>query len=67
MEFHPWGPLAADRLRAAAIFSVYQTDVIYYGSDLACYFQSKFFNVPDRKSPSHHVDFWPELAEGQWI
>jgi hypothetical protein len=62
-RFMPAAPAPA----GSPVFSVYQTDVIYYGSDLVSYFQSEFFNIPDRKSPSHRVDFWSELAEGQWI
>lgn len=62
-RFMPAAPAPA----GSPVFSVHQADVIYYGSDLAAYFQSEFFNIPDRKSPSHRVDFWSELAEGQWI
>ena len=58
---------AAPAPAGSPVFSVHQTDVIYYGSDLVSYFQSEFFNIPDRKSPTHRVDFWSELAEGQWI
>ncbi|UKA61116.1 hypothetical protein [Arthrobacter sp. FW306-04-A] len=62
-RFMPAAPAPA----GSPVFSVHQTDVIYYGSDLVSYFQQEFFRTPDRKSPNHRVDFWSELAEGQWI
>jgi len=42
------------------IFSVYQTDIIYYGFDLDDYFRHEF-NLPDRKpwpSEVRAVEFW---------
>lgn len=62
-RFLPAAPAPA----GSPVFSVHQTDVIYYGSDLVSYFQNEFFRTPDRKSPTHRVDFWSELAEGWWI
>ncbi|MCY1675756.1 hypothetical protein OVA06_13740 [Pseudarthrobacter sp. SL88] len=62
-RFMPAAPAPA----GSPVFSVYQTDVIYYGSDLASYFQSEFFNNPDRKSSTHRIEFWSDLAEGRWI
>ncbi|MFH5877586.1 hypothetical protein [Arthrobacter sp. NA-172] len=62
-RFMPAAPAPA----GSPVFSVHQTDVIYYGSDLVSYFQAEFFRLPNQKLPTHHVDFWSELAEGQWI
>lgn len=48
------------------VFSVYQTDVIYYGSDLADYCSREFLR--ESRGPvsdiSVRVDFWSALAEG---
>ncbi|MEZ0446626.1 hypothetical protein [Cellulomonas sp. ICMP 17802] len=49
------------------VFSIYQTDVIRYGSDLTDYLAREFLGrsgpvpVPD---PSLRVPFWSELADG---
>jgi hypothetical protein len=46
------------------VFSVYQSDVIYYGADLADYFEREFGD-PRRPLPQHikHVPFWSDLVE----
>ena len=46
------------------MFSVYQSDVIYYGSDLADYFEREF-GSRDRPWPQHlkHIRFWSDLVE----
>ena len=46
------------------VFSVYQSDVIYYGGDLADYFEREFVD-PRRPLPQHikHVRFWSDLVE----
>ena len=46
------------------MFSVYQSDVIYYGGDLADYFEREFVD-PRRPLPQHikHVRFWSDLVE----
>jgi hypothetical protein len=62
-RFMPAAPAPA----GSPVFSVYQTDVIYYGSDLASYFQREFFNTADRESSPHRIEFWSDLAEGRWI
>lgn len=65
-------PLFSHRYLAAGaayapspVFSVYQTDVIYYGDNLLDYIAHEF-NVPplcpSRKRP--HVPFWSDLADG---
>jgi hypothetical protein len=49
------------------IFSVYQSDVIYYGNDLPSYFAHEFgVNCPDWtiKQP-RKIPFWSELAESR--
>lgn len=46
------------------VFSVYQADVIYYGADLADYFEREFVD-PRRPLPQHikRVRFWSDLVE----
>ena len=46
------------------VFSVYQSDVIYYGADLADYFEREFGD-PGRPlaSPIKPIRFWSELVE----
>ncbi len=46
------------------VFSVYQSDVIYYGADLADYFEREF--VDSRRplpEPIRHIRFWSDLVE----
>lgn len=46
------------------VFSVYQSDVIYYGSNLADYFEREF--VDHRRpvgQPIRHIRFWSDLVE----
>jgi hypothetical protein len=49
------------------VFSIYQTDVIYYGSDLADYLERELLGrsspvpVPD---PALRVPFWSDLVDG---
>ena len=46
------------------VFSVYQSDVIYYGSDLADYFDREFVSQ-DRplSQPIKRIRFWSDLVE----
>lgn len=46
------------------VFSVYQADTIYYGADLADYFEREFGNA-DRPWPQRikHIRFWSDLVE----
>ncbi|MBS0410740.1 MAG: hypothetical protein JSR86_12555 [Proteobacteria bacterium] len=46
------------------VFSVYQSDVIYYGADLADYFERELMD-PHRPLPGHirHIRFWSELVD----
>lgn len=47
------------------VFSVYQADVIYYGTDLADYFEREFFGWYHRPWPDQikHIPFWSDLVE----
>jgi hypothetical protein len=50
--------------RAAPVFSVYQTDVIYYGNDLADYIDHEFgMSKPWTPRPTIRIPFWSDLAE----
>ena len=59
-RFLPGAPSPA----GSPVFSVYQTDVIYYGSDLAAYFAVEFLRQTDLNSRMHRIEFWSDLAEG---
>lgn len=59
---------AAPSPEGSPVFSVYQTDVIYYGSNLADYCASEFLKQSNPDSQIRiRVDFWSDLAEGRWI
>jgi hypothetical protein len=47
------------------VFSVYQSDVIYYGTDLADYFKREFEGWNRRPWPEHikYIPFWSDLVE----
>lgn len=47
------------------VFSIYQSDIIYYGADLADYFEREFVST-DRAFPEHvkHIRFWSDLVRG---
>jgi hypothetical protein len=50
------------------VFSVYQTDIIYYGSNLWNYFENEFhyyFKTQSYqiKQPIRHIEFWSLFAE----
>jgi len=47
------------------VFSVYQADVIYYGTDLEDYFEREFLGFTHRPWPDQikHIPFWSELVE----
>lgn len=57
---------AAPTVRPAPVFSVHQSDVIYYGADLADYFDREFNRPAPREPPvgCQAVTFWSDLAEG---
>jgi hypothetical protein len=48
------------------VFSVYQTDVIYYGADLGAYVAHEFRlgDEVSAKPPGVRIPFWSDLAEG---
>lgn len=49
------------------VFSIYQTDVIYYGDDLLDYVAHEFHVPPRHPSPitdNRRTPFWSDLAEG---
>jgi len=50
------------------VFSVYQTDIIYYGSDLWNYLENEFyyyFQTPkyNLKEPIRRIEFWSDIVE----
>lgn len=50
------------------VFSIYQTDIIYYGSDLFDYFCNEFSSYFGRTRLTaidsiRHIDFWSDLTE----
>ena len=50
------------------VFSIYQTDVIYYGDDLVDYVAHEFNGPPLHPSPvvgHRRIPFWSDLAEGR--
>lgn len=64
-------PLFGHRYMSAApaptlspVFSVYQTDVIYYGPDLLTYLRHEFLGEPPSKDVQVRIPFWSDLAEG---
>lgn len=52
------------RFHPSPVFSVYQTDVIFYGDDLLDYVAHEFHVPPLHPSSRTHVPFWSDLAEG---
>jgi hypothetical protein len=62
---HRYLPAAPCQPRSP-VFSVYQTDTIYYGSDLEDYLLNEFGGRERavERRPSH-IPFWSELAEGR--
>lgn len=57
---------AAPAVAPSPVFSVHQTDVIYYGDDLADYVAHEFKLPPPitASGPRLRVPFWSDLAEG---
>jgi hypothetical protein len=55
---------AAPAPSPAPVFSVYQTDVIYYGNDLADYIEHEFGITTWTPRPTARIPFWCDLAEG---
>jgi hypothetical protein len=46
------------------VFSVYQSDIIYYGADLADYFAREFGQPPSPSpQPTKRIAFWSDLVD----
>ena len=47
------------------VFSVHQADVIYYGANLADYFEREFAGFDHRpwNQPTKHIPFWSDLVQ----
>lgn len=45
------------------VFSIYQSDVVYYGADLADYFEHAFGSSADVTKPIKRIRFWSDLVE----
>ena len=57
----------APNLEGNPVFSVYQTDIIYYGADLLNYLENEFhyyFQTPEYclKQPIREIDLWSRLV-----
>lgn len=51
--------------RRSPVFSVYQTDVVFYGDNLLDWVAHEFKVLPLHPSPTRtHVPFWSDLAQG---
>lgn len=50
------------------IFSVYQTDIIYYGSDLENYFLNEFLKRKNThfSCKPRYIPFWSDIADGKY-
>lgn len=50
--------------RGNPVFSVYQSDIVYYGADLEDYFQREFGSQSGREWPQiKRIPFWSDFAE----
>jgi len=63
-RYIPDDPSLADN----PVFSVYQSDIIYYGADLGNYLENEFhyyFQTPEYflKEPIRRIDLWSQLVE----
>jgi hypothetical protein len=57
--------LASDpQFKPSPVFSVHQTDVIFYGDNLLDYVAHEFRVPPLHPSDRTHVPFWSDLSEG---
>jgi len=59
--------LAAEPCREGnPVFSIMQTDIVYYGADLAHYLVNEFINKPPlsiEKQPIKRIEIWSDFAE----
>lgn len=60
---HRYIPAAPER-SGAPVFSVYQSDVIYYGADLADYCVREFLDAAAGRTHRRPIRFWSDLADG---
>lgn len=56
--------LAAPEPSGAPVFSAHQTDVIYYGTDLASYCAYEFLDETTGRTHHHRIAFWSDLVGG---
>jgi len=63
-RYLPAEPLAAGN----PVFSVYQSDIIYYGADLANYLENEFFGRSEIEPwpVERRIPFWSDWAEGEF-
>ncbi|MEO1241055.1 MAG: SMI1/KNR4 family protein [Pseudomonadota bacterium] len=49
------------------VFSVWQSDIIYYGSNIENYFEVEFADgtLPDQTSAYKYIEFWSQFALGE--
>lgn len=52
------------KFRPSPVFSVFQTDVVFYGDNLLDYVANEFGVPPLHPSVRTHVPFWSDLSEG---
>ncbi|MFD6176000.1 MULTISPECIES: hypothetical protein [unclassified Isoptericola] len=55
---------AAPEGSGAPVFSAYQTDVIYYGTDLADYCAHEFLGEASVPANHRRIPFWSDLVDG---
>ena len=55
---------ADEQFTPSPVFSVHQTDVIFYGDDLLDYVAHEFHVPPPHPSARTYVPFWSDLADG---
>ena len=68
LPIHAHRFLAAEPCREGnPIFSIKQTDIIYYGSDLAHYLGNEFLPDPQTRGEIRRVDVWSDFAEGRYL
>lgn len=72
MEWPRLLPISGHRFLAAQptlpdnpIFSVWQTDIIYYGANLAEYLVNEFIGGWQPVNPVRQIDVWSDFAEGR--
>ncbi|MBS0522415.1 MAG: hypothetical protein JSS04_02175 [Proteobacteria bacterium] len=60
--------LAAEPCRNGnPVFSIRQTDIVYYGSDLANYLMNEFLPVQQTTGEVRRIEVWSDFAEGRYL